>query len=85
MTHLVSCNSPIHGFAVYSFRPQGMILFGSGMGVLIEAWKVRTYHISLAMPPMSEFPFQITKAVDISVKPSPAGSRFPYRLDIKGM
>ncbi|KAJ7432996.1 cleft lip and palate transmembrane protein 1-domain-containing protein [Mycena galericulata] len=41
-----------------------MILFGSGTGVLIEAWK-------------------ITKAVDISVIPAPAGSFFPYKLDIK--
>jgi hypothetical protein len=41
-----------------------MILMGSGMGVLIEAWK-------------------ITKAVDIRVISSPAGSRFPYKLDIK--
>ncbi|RDB19820.1 Cleft lip and palate transmembrane protein 1 [Hypsizygus marmoreus] len=42
-----------------------MILFGSGMGVLIEAWK-------------------ITKAVDISIIPAPAGSLLPYKLDIKG-
>jgi len=42
-----------------------MILLGSGMGVLIEAWKA------------------ITKAVDIGVIHSPAGSRFPYKLDIK--
>ncbi|KAJ7498471.1 cleft lip and palate associated transmembrane protein [Mycena latifolia] len=41
-----------------------MILFGSGTGVLIEAWK-------------------ITKAVDISVIPAPAGSFLPYKLDIK--
>ncbi|KAJ7126473.1 cleft lip and palate associated transmembrane protein [Mycena crocata] len=41
-----------------------MILFGSGTGVLIEAWK-------------------ITKAVDISVIPSPAGSLLPYKIDIK--
>ncbi|KAG5639698.1 hypothetical protein H0H81_005881 [Sphagnurus paluster] len=41
-----------------------MILFGSGMGVLVEAWKV-------------------TKAVDISVIPAPAGSLIPYKLDIK--
>ncbi|GLB34122.1 putative cleft lip and palate associated transmembrane protein [Lyophyllum shimeji] len=41
-----------------------MILFGSGTGVLIEAWKV-------------------TKAVDISVVPAPAGSLLPYKLDIK--
>lgn len=41
-----------------------MILFGSGMGVLIEAWK-------------------ITKAMDISIVPSPAGSRFPYKIEIK--
>ncbi|KIK03153.1 hypothetical protein K443DRAFT_677001 [Laccaria amethystina LaAM-08-1] len=41
-----------------------MILMGSGMGVLIEAWKV-------------------TKAVDIRVIPSPAGSLLPYKLDIK--
>ncbi|KAL4263239.1 CLPTM1 family protein [Pleurotus pulmonarius] len=41
-----------------------MILMGSGMGVLIEAWK-------------------ITKAVDISVIPAPAGSMLPYKLDIQ--
>jgi len=41
-----------------------MILFGSGMGVLIEAWK-------------------ITKAMDISIIASPAGSRFPYKVEIK--
>ncbi|KAG6910151.1 hypothetical protein DXG01_012910 [Tephrocybe rancida] len=41
-----------------------MILFGSGTGVLIEAWKV-------------------TKAVDISIVPAPAGSLIPYKLDIK--
>ncbi|KAG6861851.1 hypothetical protein C0995_011148 [Termitomyces sp. Mi166 len=41
-----------------------MILFGSGMGVLIEAWK-------------------ITKAVDIKVVSAPAGSSFPYKLEIK--
>ncbi|CAL1701068.1 unnamed protein product [Somion occarium] len=41
-----------------------MILMGSGIGVLIEAWK-------------------ITKAVDISVIPSPPGSRLPYKIDIK--
>ncbi|KAF9450961.1 cleft lip and palate transmembrane 1 [Macrolepiota fuliginosa MF-IS2] len=41
-----------------------MILMGSGVGVLIEAWK-------------------ITKAVDISVAPAPAGSLLPYKLDIK--
>ncbi|THV08204.1 cleft lip and palate associated transmembrane protein [Dendrothele bispora CBS 962.96] len=41
-----------------------MILFGSGMGVLIEAWK-------------------ITKAVDITIVPAPAGSLLPYKLDIK--
>jgi len=41
-----------------------MILFGSGTGVLIEAWK-------------------ITKAVDISIVAAPAGSVFPYKLDIK--
>ncbi|TBU49004.1 cleft lip and palate transmembrane 1 [Dichomitus squalens] len=41
-----------------------MILMGSGIGVLIEAWK-------------------ITKAVDISIGPSPPGSRLPYQLIIK--
>ncbi|TFK43833.1 cleft lip and palate transmembrane protein 1-domain-containing protein [Crucibulum laeve] len=41
-----------------------MILMGSGMGVLVEAWKV-------------------TKAVDISVIPAPAGSLIPYKLDIQ--
>jgi hypothetical protein len=41
-----------------------MILFGSGMGVVIEAWK-------------------ITKAVDISIVPAPAGSLLPYKLDVK--
>ncbi|KAG9317779.1 transmembrane protein [Chiua virens] len=41
-----------------------MILLGSGMGVVIEAWK-------------------ITKAVDISIVRAPAGSKFPYMLNIK--
>ncbi|KAF8204690.1 cleft lip and palate transmembrane protein 1-domain-containing protein [Pholiota molesta] len=41
-----------------------MILLGSGMGVVIEAWK-------------------ITKAVDIRIIPSPAGSRLPYKFDIR--
>ncbi|TFK81513.1 cleft lip and palate transmembrane 1 [Polyporus arcularius HHB13444] len=41
-----------------------MILMGSGIGVVIEAWK-------------------ITKAVDISLVPSPAGSWLPYKVDIK--
>ncbi|ESK86816.1 cleft lip and palate associated transmembrane protein [Moniliophthora roreri MCA 2997] len=41
-----------------------MILFGSGMGVIIEAWK-------------------ITKAVDISIVPSPAGSTLPFKLEVK--
>lgn len=41
-----------------------MILMGSGIGVLIEAWK-------------------ITKAVDISVVPSPAGSLLPYKIEVK--
>ncbi|KAA1466458.1 cleft lip and palate associated transmembrane protein [Dentipellis sp. KUC8613] len=40
-----------------------MILMGSGMGLLIEAWK-------------------ITKAVDIKIISSPAGSTFPWKLDI---
>uniref|UniRef100_A0A8H7XXW1 Cleft lip and palate associated transmembrane protein n=1 Tax=Psilocybe cubensis TaxID=181762 RepID=A0A8H7XXW1_PSICU len=40
-----------------------MILMGSGMGVIIEAWK-------------------ITKAVDIKVIPSTAGSLLPYKLEI---
>ncbi|KAF8559459.1 cleft lip and palate associated transmembrane protein [Imleria badia] len=44
-----------------------MILLGSGMGVVIEAWKAS----------------HITKAVDISVVPSPAGSKLPYMLSIK--
>ncbi|KAI0368074.1 cleft lip and palate transmembrane 1 [Pilatotrama ljubarskyi] len=41
-----------------------MILMGSGIGVVIEAWK-------------------ITKAVDISVAPSPPGSWLPYQIQIK--
>ncbi|KAH8106020.1 cleft lip and palate transmembrane 1 [Cristinia sonorae] len=40
-----------------------MILFGSGTGVLIEAWK-------------------ITKAVDIALVRAPAGSRFPYKIQV---
>ncbi|KAI1786678.1 cleft lip and palate transmembrane 1 [Ganoderma leucocontextum] len=41
-----------------------MILMGSGIGVVIEAWK-------------------ITKAVDISLGPSPPGAWIPYKLVIK--
>ncbi|KAF8437184.1 cleft lip and palate transmembrane protein 1-domain-containing protein [Boletus edulis BED1] len=44
-----------------------MILLGSGMGVVIEAWKAR----------------HITKAVDIRIVPAPAGSMLPYVLSIK--
>lgn len=42
-----------------------MILFGQGMGIVIEAWK-------------------ITKAVDIQLARSPAGSKLPYMIVIKG-
>ncbi|ETW84014.1 hypothetical protein HETIRDRAFT_433003 [Heterobasidion irregulare TC 32-1] len=41
-----------------------MILMGSGMGLLIEAWK-------------------ITKAVDISITSTPAGSTLPWQIEIK--
>ncbi|KAI0723098.1 cleft lip and palate transmembrane 1 [Earliella scabrosa] len=41
-----------------------MILMGSGIGVVIEAWK-------------------ITKAVDISIAPSPPGSLLPYGIVVK--
>lgn len=62
-----------------------MILMGSGMGVLIEAWKV----IDLGFFFLSYAAFltlflQITKAVDIRLVPAPAGSTLPYKLDIKG-
>ncbi|EPQ59002.1 cleft lip and palate transmembrane 1 [Gloeophyllum trabeum ATCC 11539] len=40
-----------------------MILFGQGMGLLIEAWK-------------------ITKAVDIKLVAAPAGSLFPYKIEV---
>jgi len=42
-----------------------MILFGQGMGIVIEAWK-------------------ITKAVDINLVRSPAGSKLPYMIAIQG-
>ena len=38
-----------------------MILFGQGMGIAVEAWK-------------------ITKAVNVRVRPAPAGSLLPYRI-----
>jgi hypothetical protein len=60
-----------------------MILMGSGMGVLIEAWKVITLHQSYFSSLLTVK--KITKAVDISLKQSPPGSLLPYQLDIKGM
>lgn len=61
-----------------------MILFGSGTGVLIEAWKV--HHLSRTLPHnhVNSNHAQVTKAVDISVISAPAGSLLPYKLDIKG-
>ena len=41
-----------------------MIVFGQGMGMVIEAWKV-------------------TKAVDIKLVRTPAGSTLPYKVEIK--
>ena len=64
-----------------------MILMGSGIGVVIEAWKVRgpqrrpSDRSCLRLLTASA---QITKAVDISLAPAPAGSLLPYKLDIKG-
>ena len=60
-----------------------MILMGSGVGVLIEAWKVIIFLPSEMYQIL--IPCQITKAVDISIVPAGPGSRFPYRLDIKGI
>lgn len=60
-----------------------MILFGSGTGVLIEAWKV-PLRLSLVLAALTTHLVQITKAVDISVIAAPAGSLLPYKLDIKG-
>ena len=54
---------------------------GSGMGVIIEAWKVIipiNFFFLLTLE-------KITKAVDIKLIQSPPGSLLPYKLDIKGM
>ena len=42
-----------------------MIVFGQGIGIVIEAWK-------------------ITKAVDIKLVRTPAGSKLPYMIVIEG-
>ena len=62
-----------------------MILMGQGMGMVIEAWKVRFYIILfnkklvfIILPDQ-----QITKAVDIKMVPAPPGALIPYKLDIK--
>jgi hypothetical protein len=60
-----------------------MILFGSGTGVLIEAWKV-LIPTDVLFRSTDNHCSQITKAVDISVVAAPAGSLLPYKLDIKG-
>lgn len=60
-----------------------MILFGSGVGVLIEAWKVSTYCIQVLFASIHPLT-QITKAVDISIIRAPPGSTIPYKLNIKG-
>ncbi len=64
-----------------------MILMGSGIGVVIEAWKVRLYSHPLRHEQIliTAIPMQITKAVDISLGPAPAGAWIPYKLVIKGM
>ena len=59
-----------------------MILMGSGMGVVIEAWKVITPHKSYFSLLTVK---KITKAVDIRLIQSSPGSLLPYQLDIKGM
>ena len=59
-----------------------MILLGSGMGVVIEAWKV--WFLSFEyISPLCSFD-QITKAVDINLVPAAAGSVLPYTIEIKG-
>ena len=61
-----------------------MILLGSGMGVVIEAWKA-SHVIRPIYPAYTDPTGQITKAVDIRIVASPAGSVLPYMLSIKGM
>lgn len=60
-----------------------MILLGSGMGVVIEAWKASTF-VTDYLACANHTTSQITKAVDIRIVPSLGGSMFPYSLSIKG-
>lgn len=59
-----------------------MILMGSGMGLLIEAWKV--CNLVMLLHRLLNTAYQITKAVDISVIPSTGGALLPYKISIKG-
>lgn len=62
-----------------------MILLGSGVGVLVEAWKVQfPPHCSRGYAEAAATCDQITKAVDIRVIAAPPGSTIPYKLDIRG-
>jgi hypothetical protein len=62
-----------------------VILFGSGVGLLIEAWKVRLSVCYSTLTDCATDKIQITKAVNISVAPAPPGSIMPYKLDITGI
>lgn len=62
-----------------------MILMGSGVGVLIEAWKVCLLRLgSYVWGRVLSCLRQITKAVDISVTTADPGSVLPLKLVIKG-
>lgn len=59
---------------------------GSGIGVVIEAWKVCAVYLLHHVQILTTLILmQITKAVDISLGPAPAGAWIPYKLVIKGM
>jgi hypothetical protein len=61
-----------------------MILMGSGMGLLIEAWKVRM-ELLFAYPHDSDLGReQITKAVDIKIVASQPGSLLPWQVVFAG-
>jgi hypothetical protein len=60
-----------------------MILMGSGMGVVIEAWKVRPTLLS-AYSAEWLVRHEITKAVDVKLVASQPGSILPWKVIFAG-
>jgi Ran GTPase-activating protein (RanGAP) involved in mRNA processing and transport len=63
-------------------HPYLTIWTSSGMGVLVEAWKVSEHGGDCVLS--TNGAKQVTKAVNINLIPAPAGSTLPYKIQITG-